>query len=130
MCNPPFGARPDCFTGLGHYMVTSSACASAYGRMWNIPDATPLANVAQHIISIQNACAALKTQVPAPRLQPVVKATTIRALLYATAYTPSLAYVGVRKSTRPCHAPHASTEISTHACSVHDKGRSSVSSQG
>eukprot|EP00892_Ulva_mutabilis_P004495 jgi/Ulvmu1/2417/UM133_0018.1 len=55
-CNPPFDLNPDCFTGFGHYIVTSSACATAYARMWNVTDPTPLVSVSANVNAIQDAC--------------------------------------------------------------------------
>eukprot|EP00892_Ulva_mutabilis_P000503 jgi/Ulvmu1/10453/UM063_0008.1 len=61
-CNPPFGLTPDCFTVLGHYIVTSPTCATAYARMFNVTDATPLASIAANVNNIQDACSAVTTE--------------------------------------------------------------------
>ena len=62
-CDHPFGIMPDCFTSTGHYMVTSTSCATAYARMFNVSNATPLANVAANLNAIQDACLQVTTEV-------------------------------------------------------------------
>ena len=62
-CNPPFDITPDCFTGTGHYMVTSTTCAAVYAHMFNVSNATPFANVAANVNAIQDACLQVTTEV-------------------------------------------------------------------
>eukprot|EP00892_Ulva_mutabilis_P003920 jgi/Ulvmu1/18/UM001_0019.1 len=61
-CAPPFGLNPDCFSGIGHYIVTSTDCATAAARMWTVTDATPLVSIAANVKNIQDACAAVTTE--------------------------------------------------------------------
>eukprot|EP00892_Ulva_mutabilis_P002705 jgi/Ulvmu1/12435/UM009_0087.1 len=61
-CYPPFGLEPDCFSSFGHYIISSPACATAYARLFNINDPTPLTNVAANVINIQAACNAVTTK--------------------------------------------------------------------
>ena len=68
-CNPPFAAEPDCFTSVGHFMISSPACAIAYARLFNITDATPLASVAANVNAIQDACTQVTTEVLSRRFQ-------------------------------------------------------------
>ena len=68
-CDPPFDAEPDCFSSLGHYMITSPACASAYARMFNVSNAAPLASVAANVNAIQDACTQVTTEVVSRRSQ-------------------------------------------------------------
>lgn len=63
VCRPPFGDVPNCFKATGFFMITSSACAAAHARMWNISNPTPLIDVAASVNAIQDACATLTNEV-------------------------------------------------------------------
>ena len=52
-----------CFMGIGQQTITSKSCATAYARLFNISNATPLANVAETVNAIQNECVQLTTEV-------------------------------------------------------------------
>eukprot|EP00892_Ulva_mutabilis_P002686 jgi/Ulvmu1/12418/UM009_0068.1 len=62
LCDPPFGLYPDCFTVLGHFIVTSPTCATAYARMFNVTNATPLTSIAANVNNIQDACSAVTNE--------------------------------------------------------------------
>ena len=70
-CSPPFGASPNCFTEFGFLIASSTACAIARARLWNLTDVTQVADAAQTVVAIQDACSAVTTKVPpgSPLLQ-------------------------------------------------------------
>ena len=62
-CKPPFNATPDCYTGIGEYMITSRECALSYSRLFNISDASPLLSISAAVNEIQSMCDAITTEV-------------------------------------------------------------------
>lgn len=128
-CSPPFGLEPDCFTDLGHYMITSPQCASAYARMWNVADPAPLLNVASHVNAIHDACARVTTEVrlPAPHMLPSQHSRCTRTppLCTYAIHAPHLCKYhcrpGYAKFQEPRHRPAVLASTSLHAHALNGK---------
>lgn len=90
-CDPPFGERPDCFSFTALGMLTSTACAESYARLYNVSDVTILVNIANTVAAIQAACTGVATEVRQRSLSPcdTAKPVAQRCALYSVPYIPT-----------------------------------------
>lgn len=61
-CNPPFGQTPDCHSPLALRVISSPACADAYGQLFNVSVAT-LVNISSNTQAINTACNGITVEV-------------------------------------------------------------------
>ena len=63
ICIPPFGQTPECFTHFSDEMISTTACAEAYARMFGIVDIANLYNIANTVGAIRDTCSAITSRV-------------------------------------------------------------------